>query len=465
MDIVAEMKKFVEPKSVALIGVSRRSGEDALNILENLLSYGYQGGIYPVNPNASEILGIKAYPSMREVTETIDLAVISLPRDLVPGIVKECTDKGVEAITIVTQGFVDASDEEGEQLQKEINEIAKGKARVLGPNTFGTANAYINFSSSFVKIKMERIPTGLICQTGAFYVANPDLHLLGKGIDLGNSCDIGFAEGLEYFDQDADTKVIALHIEGMPDAKRFLQVANQVASKKPIIALKAGRSEQAAQAAQSHTASLVGKDEIWDVAFKQSGMIRVSDIDEFSDMVKVFSTLPLMEGRKLGVITITGGFGVISIDACQKFGLEIAKLSPVTLEQLTTMSPPWLAVANPVDIWPAVMVSEQSTKGMIKVIGKGMESLYNDPKVDALLCICGMWADTFCIEFCQLVNKLTQIYPHKPLVCHLYGPFATEAKARFGGTSKTPVFPNPNRAIRALGHLADYSEFRMKFCS
>ena len=460
MDIISQMRKFVEPKSVALIGVPRQAKEEAFNILENLHSYGYQGRIYPVNPNASEILGVKAYPRVGEIAEDVDLAVINLPRELVPGVVKECTDKGIEAITIVTQGFADASDDRSKQLQREIDDVIRGAgARILGPNTLGTANAFTNFSSSFVKIKMERIPIGLICQSGVFY-ANPDLHLLGKGIDLGNSCDIDFADGLEYFEQDADTKVVALHIEGMRNAKRFLQVANRVAHKKPIVALKTGRSDYAAQADQSHTGSLVGKDEIWDVALKQSGVIRVSDVEELCDTVKAFSILPPMKGRGIGIVTITGGFGVIGIDACQRFSLEVTEPSPVTLKQLSNMFPSWLAAGNPVDIWPAVMSSERPVKEAIKAIKKAVESLFSGSAVDAVLCICAIWAEADCTEFCQIVEELTQSYPNKLLVYYLYGPRAVEARARLEERTKTLTFASPDRAVRALWHLANYSDLR-----
>ena len=176
----------MEPQSVALIGVSRYTGEGAFNILENLLGYGYQGRIYPINPSVSEILGVKTYSSIAEIADNIDLAVIATPRALVPQLVKECADSNIKAIEIVAQGFLDASDEEGKQLQKEIDNIAKAsQARILGPNTFGTANAFVNFSSTFIKIKMKKQPIGIICQTGAFFVGFSEMAFIGKGTRLG----------------------------------------------------------------------------------------------------------------------------------------------------------------------------------------------------------------------------------------------------------------------------------------
>jgi len=464
MDIVAQMRKFMEPKSVALIGVSR-SGQAldgmSFDILGNLLKCGYQGRIYPINPHASEIMGVKAYHDVREVSEDIDLAVINLPRELVPQVVKKCIGKSVEAIIIVTQGFADANDGEGKQLQRELDELIKGnKVRIVGPNTFGIANAYTNFNSSYTKLEMSKIPIGLICQTGAFFAGFPYSRLIGKGIDLGNSCDVDFADGLEYFEQDDDIKVIVLHIEGMRDSRKFFKKASRVAFKKPIVALKTGRNERAAQAAQSHTGSLVGKDEIWDVALKQSGIIRVSDVEELDDMVKAFCTLPLMRGRRIGVTTWSGGFGIMGVDACGRSNLQLAKLSTATIEELNVVSPSWQNVGNPADIWPTIIVTKQP---LLQTGEAAIRNMLHDPQVDAVLCIFSAVTHGLHSELCQCVGQIIKDFPFKPLVFHFYGPFSDKAKAELEERGKTLGFLSPDRAIRALGHLADYSEFRMKF--
>ncbi len=455
MDVVTQLRKFVVPESVALFGIPRYPREGGFNILQHLLSYGYQGRIYPIHPEADEILGVKTYRRVTEVAEHIDLAVINLPRSTVPWVTRDCVEKGISAVIITTQGFADANDMEGHQLQKEIDDIVRGKTRVLGPNTFGTANAFIKFSSSFAELNMERVPVGLICQSGVLYVGSPELRLVGKGIDLGNASDIDFADALEYFEQDSDVRVIALHTEGMRNTRRFLDIAGRVAQKKPIVALKTGRSGIAAQAAQSHTGSFGGRDEIWEVALKQCGIIRVNDIEELSDMVKTFSVLPLMKGRKLAVLSFTGGFGVASIDASEKFGLETAELSPATVERLKELYPPWLAVANPVDIWPAMILSRQP---LLRVFRAALEALFSDPAVDAVLCICGISESAVCDRFRQYAERLTRDYPDKPLVWYIYGPLANEARSELEDTGKTQVFSSPDRAIRALAHLADYSQ-------
>lgn len=463
MDIVTQMKKFIEPKSVAIIGVSRSPMTirgATIDVLASLIDQGYQGKIYPIHPQASEIQGLKAYATIAEAPDNIDLAVINLPRNLIPEIVKQCVDKDIKAISVTTQGFADAGDDEGKRLQMEMEGAVRGTdARILGPNTLGAANAYVNFNSAFMNIRAERIPVGLMCQTGVFLAGLADSQLVGKGIDLGNGSDINFSDGLEYFEQDAETKVIGLHVEGIRDA-RFLEVASRVSRKKPIIALKTGRCDQAAQAAQSHTGGLVGKDEVWDAAFQQAGVIRASDIEELGDMVKAFYTLPPMKGRRVGIITYAGGFGIMGVDACHQYGLEMAKLSPATINRLNALYPSWQDVGNPADIWPAVMVTKRASLSEVQNIVA--ETLLDDPGVDAVLCIFGAFIPGFEVDVQHLVQQSVKSHPDKPLVFFLYSYYATEVKYKLESKGNTVVFPSPERAIKTLGKMADYSEFRRK---
>ena len=457
MNVVEQMKKFVEPKSVALFGVSRRTGEGAHNILEHLLSYGYKGRIYPVNPNATEILGVKTYSRIADIGNEIDLAIINLPRSLVPRIIKECVEKGIQSIIIVTQGFADATDEEGKHLQKEIEEfIKKSGVRILGPNSLGIANPFINFSSSFVKLKMAKVPIGIICQTGAFF-GFVESRLLGKGIDLGNACDINFVDSLEYFEQDDETKVVALHIEGLQDGRGFIKAASRLARRKPVLALKTGRSEYAAQAVQSHTGSLVGTDEVWEAALRQSGVIRVSDIEELGDAATAFSLLPLMRGRRIGIISSSGGLGVMTVDASHQLNLEIAKLSPVTIERIGALAPSWHNIGNPVDLWPAYMVSKQP---LTRVLTEAIDAMLSDEEVDAAIFIWGVPTRQTCVHLHHILAKMTEAHQDKPLVCCFIGAYVDEAKDMLEATGRIAVFPTPDRAIRALSQLAQYSAFR-----
>jgi acyl-CoA synthetase (NDP forming) len=451
------MKQFMEPQSVALIGVSRYTGEGAFNILENLLGYGYQGKIYPINPSVSEILGVKTYSNISEIADNIDLAVIATPRALVPQLVKECADRNIKAIEIVAQGFLDAIDEEGKQLQKEIDNIARARqVRILGPNTFGTANAFINFSSTFIKIRMKKQPISIICQTGAFFVGFSEMAFIGKGLDLANACDVSFSEGLEYFEDDPETKVIALHIEGIQDPKTFASISRGITRKKPIVALKTGHSEQAARAAQSHTGSLTGRKEVWQAALKQAGIIQVGDLEELSDLARTFSVLPLMKKPKIGVITISGALGVMAIDASKNFGIEIDTLSPKTHKLLNAMAPSWLKVSNPVDIWPIMITTEPITKLLID----GLEALLADQELGAVLFIGAAFDEKWATNLCQLSSEVSAAHPDKPLVCSIYGPSARQAIQEMQDVGKVLGFHTPERAINALARLNEYSRLR-----
>jgi acyl-CoA synthetase (NDP forming) len=451
------MKQFMEPQSVAIIGVPRYTGEGAFNILENLLGYGYQGRIYPINPSVSEILGMKTYSSISEIADNIDLAVIATPRNLVPQLINECADSNIKAIEIVAQGFLDASDEEGKKLQKEIDSIVKTRqVRILGPNTFGTANAFTNFSSTFIKIKMNRQPIGIICQTGAFLMGFSELAFVGKGLDLANACDVSFSEGLRYFENDLETKVIALHIEGTHDTKAFVSMSSDIARKKPIVALKTGHSEQAAKAAQSHTGSMTGRKEVWQAAFKQAGIIEARDLEELIDLVRTFSVLPLMKKSKIGVITISGALGVMVIDAIENLDIEIAKLSPETYKVINAVAPSWLKVSNPVDIWPIMITSQPITKLLIE----GLEVVLADQEVDAILFIFAAFDEKWATSLCQIVSEVATAHPDKPLVCSFYGPSASQAIQEIQDVGKVVGFHTPERAINALARLNEYSRLR-----
>src|SRR4030043_94510 len=451
------MKQFMEPQSVARIGVPRYTGEGTFNVLENLLGYGYQGRIYPINPSVSEILGMKTYSSISEVTDNIDLAVIATPRTLVPQIITECADSNIKAIEIVAQGFLDSRDEEGKQLQREIDSIVRSRqVRILGPNTFGTANAFINFSSTFIKIKMRRHPIGVICQTGAFLMGFSELAFVGKGLDLANACDVSFSEGLKYFENDPETKVIALHIEGVHDTKAFVSMSGDIARKKPILALKTGQNEQAAKAVQSHTGSLTGRKEVWQAALKQSGIIQVSDLEELIDLTRTFSVLPLMKKSKIGVATISGALGVMTIDASQNFDIWIDTLSPKTQKLLDMMAPSWLKVSNPLDIWPIMIESQPITKLLID----GLENLLADHELGAVFFIGAAFDERWATDLCKLLTELAAAHQDKPLMCSIYGPSAGQAINEMQEEGKVVGFPTPERAIRALARLNEYSRLR-----
>ena len=459
MDNSKDLKPFLEPQSVAIIGLSRRTGEGSNNALENLLGYGYRGKIYPVNPNTSEILGVKAYPSIKDVDAPVDLAVISTHRSRVPAHIRECAEKGIRCISIVTQGFVDAGDEEGRRLFKEIGDIAKSSGcRILGPNSFGSANVYHNFCSAFARVHMQRNPVGLICQTGSLFNNSSEFRFTGKAIDVGNICNVDFADCLEYFEADPEVKVIALHIEGMTDARRFFNVAQRVSGKKPIVAIKTGKDEQAIMAASSHTGSLAGRHIVWEAAFKQAGVISVDSFEELTDITRAFCLLPLLTNPNVCVATFSGGIAIMALDAMRNTKLHAGRLSQTTRAKIEKLAPDWLSVNNPVDFWPIVMGSASMTRTLSDIL----EILLSDKEFGALLFIQIVPAPAMSREIKGILDSLAAKYPSRPLAATLTGPDSFELVKELQAEGRVLAFTAPERAIRALARLYQYTEFRMR---
>ena len=455
MNINDQLKPFMEPRSVALVGVSRRTGKEAFNILENLLSCGYQGHIYPVNPGVAEIRGVETFPSIEAIQGDVDLAVIATPREAVIPLVNQCLEKGIRCITVVAQGFADA-DEQGKKLQRELVVVARsGGARVIGPNTFGSANAFAGFSSAFVPLEMERIPIGLICQTGVFLAGFPGLKLVGKAFDLGNACDVDFSEALEYFENDPQVSLVVAHLEGVSDGRGFLEVAGRVSGKKPVLVWKTGMTEEGARVAQSHTGSITGKNEVWKAALSRAGVVRVSELDELRDTVKAFSSLPPMKGRNIAVVSFSGGFNIMVLDACARYGLQMAPLGPSARTRLMEMAPAWLSVNNPVDIWIS-MTSQRGFGEMVSVLEEAFRLLLSEPQVHGLLFIGVTFEPEMPQEMARVLTNVADEFPDKPVTSFLYGQYVQGGDDAMSMSGKAANFPSVERAIRALSHLAWY---------
>jgi len=449
------MKLFVEPRTIAVVGATRQNDADSPNIVQRLTDHGYEGRVYPVNPKAEEIAGIPAYSSIADVPERVDLAVIPVwERSAVPDLLKQCIDTGIKAVVVVTQGFADA-DEEGRQLQDTISTMAReGGVRVLGPNSLGVANAFIGLNTSFVPSEMNKIPVGVICQSGLFFGNLRTLNPLGKGIDVANGCDIHITEALEYYEQDPETKVILLHVEGLKDGRRFMETARRVSRKKPIIALKAARTEKGARVAQSHTGSLSGSGEVMRAVLKQCGVILASDVEEMEDLAKAFMRLPLMKGNRVSILSISGGGGVMQVDACSDYGLDVAELSPETRAKFRQYLPPWMDTTNPLDLWPA---GTNSGMWLSEMSLAAMSTVCPDPNVDGVAYTLGTLYMEEALRVARGMRELMETYA-KP-ICWWSGTGSSvdnEAEIEKEGVV---IFPSGERAIRALRRLGEYWRF------
>ncbi|MFZ0449275.1 MAG: CoA-binding protein [Desulfatiglandaceae bacterium] len=454
------MNHFMEPQSVAIIGISRRKGPGSYNLMENMLHYGFKGKIFPINPRAKEILGFQAYPSIREVGRQVDLAVITLPRKLVVEQVGECAASGVKAVIVVSQGFADA-DDQGKALQHEMVGIArKNNMRILGPNTLGVVNNFHHFTTSFMPLNREKAPIGMICQSGLFFVgAGNFTEKIGKGIDIGNACDIGFSECLEYLGEDPDIEIIAIHMEGLDQPKEFLSLASRVAREKPIVVFKTGQSAAGARAAASHSGSMAGDYNIYRAALKQAGLLFLDKDGHMRDAVRTLLHQPLLKGKRVAVITITGAGGIVASDALARNGLDLARLSKETIARVAGLSPEWMPLGNPLDIWPAVM-----KHGIQEVYAQALEAVLADPGVDGVLCI-SVALDTAKFGFLDVSECLTgtaSMDRQKPVVVWLYGPNRDEMAAKFEKGEKIMACETIETAAWSLSILRERQQFLEK---
>jgi acyl-CoA synthetase (NDP forming) len=447
------MKNFMEPESVALIGISRRRGPGAFNLMEHMIKFGYSGKIFPINPKAEEICGKKAYASVRAVREQIDLAVITAPREDTVNILKDCIAANVRAAIVVNQGFADA-DGRGRKIQHEMTEIARREGiRILGPNTLGVVNNFHNFTTSFMPLGKERAPVGLICQSGIFFVGALQFSkTVGKGIDLGNACDIGFYEALSYLGQDPDIKVIAIHMEGLSGGREFLSLASRIVKERPIIVLKTGGTRTGVQAALSHSGSMAGDYEVYKAALKRAGVIFLEEGAQMTCAVKTLLNLSPMKGNRVAVITYSGGAGIMVIDALERYGLRLASLSADTIHAVAELSPSWMPLGNPLDIWPAVM-----KHGTRKAYSTALRVVLNDPNVDGIICIAlaPKIPEFSFLDVSESLNEVVGESARKPVVAWVYGPNAEEISMRFECKKRIMTYPTLEMTAWSLSVLRD----------
>ena len=445
------MKYFMEPESVALIGISRKSGRGSFNQMENMIKFGFSGKIFPINPKADTILGKKVYPNVKSVKENIDLAVISAPREDTVPILKDCVYSRVKAAIIVNQGFADANSE-GKEIQRQITEIAKKDGiRVLGPNTLGVLNNFNNFTTSFMPISKEKTPVGLICQSGIFFVGAREFSgTIGKGIDIGNACDIGFYEALKYLGNDPDIKIIAIHMEGLTRGKEFLALVKKVVKKKPIIILKTGSSETGAKAAISHSGTMAGNYQVYKASLQQAGVLFLHDDGQMNYAVKTLLNLPTLKGNRVAVITYSGAAGIMVSDSLERYNLELSTLSSEIIHEVAKLSPEWMPLGNPLDIWPAVM-----KHGTQKAYSIALNAVMKDPQVDAVICIAiaPKLPEFSFLEVSRTLNKAVEGLPPKPVVGWLYGPNPEKISKKYESKKRIMIYPTLDLAAWSLSLL------------
>ncbi|MDH3364817.1 MAG: CoA-binding protein [Thermoplasmata archaeon] len=451
MGIVDELRPIFSPKSIAVIGASRSPTKLGFEILQNILVNGYKGKVYPINPEAPEILGIPALPSVLAVKDEIDLAIIVVPADFVPKVMTECAKKKVKGVIIITSGFGEVG-EHGKRLEREVLDIArKGGMRVIGPNTLGYKDPIDNLDAAFVFGMPKPGEIALVSQSGALcvgmiYYANGEHIGLSRVISVGNKADVDDADLIDYLDQDKATKVIAMYIEGIKDGKKFLDSARRC--RKPIVAIKAGRTPAGSAAASTHTGSLSGSDVVYDSAFRQVHIQRAFEIGELFDFARALAYQPCSRGNRVGIISNGGGAGIMTADWCESLGLSVPSLTKKTCDALTPHLPSITTARNPLDVTGDARFHRYHVTGSI---------MLQDPNIDALIMTCVHAGIARPREYVGAVIKLveenTQL--RKPIVaCWVGGPEVDEVVQELR-VKNIPVYPSAMRAARAVKCLHD----------
>jgi len=372
---------FFKPRAIAVIGASNDPLKLGYDVFKNLKKY-KDGKVYPVNVKDETVQGVKAYKNVKDIPDEVDLAIIVVPKKFVKQTLIDCGEKGVKGAVIITAGFGETG-EEGKKEERELVEIAHSYGmRLIGPNCVGIMNTHNDMNATFI-MDAKKGSIAFVSQSGALgagivYKTVKEGIGFSKFVSVGNMGDLDFAELMEYLAETGEDKAIALYIEGLKDGRKFIEVAKKVTKKKPVIALKAGKSESGARAASSHTGSLAGSWKIYEAAFKQSGVLIAETIDDMLSMARAF-TQPLPKGKRVAIMTNAGGPGVLTADEIDKRGLKLANLEKKTIEELRSFLPPMAAVKNPVDMIASARGEDYYRTAKL---------LLQDPNVDMLIAIC-----------------------------------------------------------------------------
>ncbi len=461
------LHRFFHPQSVAVVGVSRDPRNINHYLLSNLVDLGFRGEIYPVHHLATEILGLKAYPNLKSIEGPVDLVVVALPNTMVPSVLEDCVQKGVRRVVIVAGGFSEAG-EEGRMAQREMAMLLReNKIRAIGPNALSPINTAANLAISFHPLReIKRGGLSLIFQSGLY---EPRLLWLlsefglrvNKLIDLGNKMDINEVDALEYLAQDPETRVIGIHLESIEGGGReFLRLIRDASREKHVVLLKSGRTEAGARAAASHTGVIVqGSDMVFDAAVKQAGAIRAQTIEEFFDLVRALERFgPLvMKGNRIVIATLPGGEAVILTDLCQQEGLLPARIAGETLRRLRSIFPPWEIPGNPFDIGVCVQFNEGQ-----RVYGTLVDSMTSDPNVDGV----AMQFPSQVLELLpeEMLHAFSRAVQGREVPIALWAVGLRRTGCRnveWLEDHHVPVFPCPEKALKALSALYRSSERKM----
>ena len=450
-----DITTLFKPRSVAVIGASSKPGKVGNIVVKNLLSSGYSGKIYPINPKEEVIEGLKNYHSVLEVPEEIDLVVVSIPAAAVADAARECVEKKVKNMIVLTAGFKEIG-KEGAELERELVEIAKeGGMNILGPNVIGSIDTKSPINASFGQLMPHQGDIAFISQSGAMLVAILDWSVsvgigFSKTISIGNKADISEIDLIEYLGDDPDTSVILCYLESISNGDEFLKVVSETSKKKPIVILKSGSSSAGAKAASSHTGALAGSDMAYDLAFEKTGVIRAHSMTELFDLGLAFSKLSLPKGDRVAVVTNAGGGGVVTADAVEKAGLKMATLSDETISELKEALPVEANVVNPIDVLGDASPERYSI---------ALEKVAHDPGVDAVIVMTCPTASAQPVPITEAIIKTAKENQEIPMFSVNMGGVTFEKSKEMLMNADMPVYTFPETPVEVLKEMSKYTTY------
>ncbi|MBN1356215.1 bifunctional acetate--CoA ligase family protein/GNAT family N-acetyltransferase [bacterium] len=450
---IHRLEPIFNPERIALIGVTPNPKSVGGFVLRNLVGSGYRGAVYPVNPNAEAVLGMPCYPDLDSIARIPDLAILCSPAEEVPDRVSECGAAGVRGIIIMSAGFGETG-KEGRELEERIRSVS-GKypdMRIIGPNCLGIISPHILLNASFAGAMPRPGSIAFISQSGALCTSILDWALeenigFSHFVSIGNSLDVDFADLIDYFGEDEKTKAILLYIESIRNARKFISAARAFARGKPIVAYKAGRFPESAEAAASHTGALAGQNRVYEAAFQRAGIVRVFDIGEIFDCAELVGRHRIPRGHRLGIVTNAGGPGVMATDALIELGGSLSRLTESSIQALNECLPPMWSHRNPVDI-----LGDAKSR----LLGKAVRIVLNDVNTDALLVILTPQAMTNPTAAARTICELSQ-NTSKPILAAWLGGHSMREGIHILNQAGIATFQTPEKAIRAFMTLVVYA--------
>jgi acyl-CoA synthetase (NDP forming) len=474
--ITKELDYIFKPRSIAVIGASDTFRKWGYLMVDRPLKTGFKGAIYPINPTKSAILGLPTFPSVGAVPGLIDLAVMTTPAATIPGLLRECVEKGIKGVVVISAGFAEVG-EKGRGIEQAMVEVARsGNIRLVGPNCMGIWSASGQLSLSF-PLSPKAGPIAFISQSGTFGVAMAQVasnkgYGLSKFISIGNQADLEVSDYLDYLADDEDTRVIVLYLEGLKDGRRFFTSARKAVKKKPIIVYKGGRSSAGARATMSHTASLAGSEKIFDGICSQIGLLRADESFHLFEMAEALVGLPLPVGNRVAILG-SGGQGVVGADACAALGLELPELDAETSSMITALLPPHAPSArNPVDFAGSSRTAMQEAE-MIETL---LKLDYIDGVISNVPVSPQLWDRSLTIdrnldslpEPAQVALEGAKAYAalpkryKKPVICLRFVRLEHDVMEDILREGGVPIYDTPEQCARAMHALVHYGRVRRK---